>query len=135
MLTNNVILVLSLAVVLWGTMAPIGYEVLTGDRISIGVPFFNTFFVPLMLTLAAALALVPALNWKRSGWSSVKTEIIHALPGALVVSALLWFLTDPQSLTVLVALSLAGLDRADSPAGFVARDREERAPFPWPTGA
>ncbi len=107
MLTNNVILVLSLAVVLWGTMAPIGYEVLTGDRISIGVPFFNTFFVPLMLVLAAALALVPALNWKRSGWSSVKGEIIQALPGALVVSALLWFLTDPQSLTVLVALSLA----------------------------
>ena len=46
MLINNLILIVALAVVLWGTMAPIGYEAVTGGRISIGTPLFNRFFVP-----------------------------------------------------------------------------------------
>ena len=66
MLINNVIMVVSLAVVLWGTLAPIGYEALSGGRISIGTPFFNAFFVPLGLLLLGALAFLPVLNWKRT---------------------------------------------------------------------
>ena len=41
-------------------LAPIGYEALTGGRISIGTPFFNAFFVPLGLLLLAALAFTRA---------------------------------------------------------------------------
>jgi len=107
MLTNNVILVVALAVVLWGTLAPIGYEALTGDKISIGVPFFNLFFVPLMLTLALALVLVPALNWKRTSWRAVRATTLRALPVAAVLGGVSWYLTSPKSAVVLAALILA----------------------------
>jgi cytochrome c-type biogenesis protein CcmF len=107
MLINNVVLVVSLAVVLWGTLAPIGYEAITGDRISIGVPFFNLFFVPLMLALSAAVVLVPVLNWKRTGWRVIKPVFTQSLPLAAVIGALAWFNTDPKSLGVLAALMFA----------------------------
>ncbi len=107
MLLNNVILVISLAVVLWGTLAPIGYEAITGDRISIGVPFFNTFFIPLMLALAAAVAFVPLLNWKRTRWQALKPALTFALPLALIGGGVVWFFTDPKLVTVVFALALA----------------------------
>ena len=62
MLINNVILVVSLAVVLWGTLAPIAYEAVTDAKISVGPPFFNVFYVPLGCALAAVLALLPGIN-------------------------------------------------------------------------
>ena len=107
MLLNNVVLVLALAVVLWGTLAPIGYEALTGDRISIGVPFFNTFFIPLMLALGAALALVPMLNWKRTRWGQWRSALVQALPTAAVVGGGAWYFMQPRLATVLVAIVLA----------------------------
>ncbi len=107
MLINNVILVVSLAVVLWGTLAPIGYEVLTGSRISIGVPFFNMFFVPLMLALAAAVSLVPVLNWKRTRWAAIKPAFAYALPLAVVGGGLTLYFTEPRLVMVALALMLA----------------------------
>ena len=107
MLVNNVILVVSLAAVMWGTLAPIGYEALTGDRISIGVPFFNTFFVPLMLLLALAVVLVPVLNWKRTPLQKLKSTLTQALPVALVLGGVWWFVTEPKYASVLAALILA----------------------------
>ena len=43
---NNVVLVSSMVIILWGTLAPIGYEVINGNLYSIGKPFFDFFFVP-----------------------------------------------------------------------------------------
>jgi cytochrome c-type biogenesis protein CcmF len=107
MLINNVILVVSLAVVMWGTLAPIGYEAISGGRISIGVPFFNMFFVPLMLLLGVAVALVPVLNWKRTPWQSLKRTLTAALPVSATLGGVWWYTTDPKSAGVLAALIIA----------------------------
>jgi len=107
MLINNVVLVVALAVVLWGTLAPIGYEAITSDRISIGPPFFDLFFVPLMLLLGLALGLVPLLNWKRTRWEALRDVVRFALPLAFVIAALVWFVTEPKVAYVLVAIAFA----------------------------
>ena len=66
-LWNNILLVIAMALVLLGTLYPLAYEAVTGgDKISVGVPYFNYGFVPLMLMLAVALGMVPILRWKRS---------------------------------------------------------------------
>ena len=44
-------------------------------KISVGVPYFNAGFVPLMLLLAAALGVAPALNWKRTRGDRVFSEL------------------------------------------------------------
>ena len=67
LLTNNLLLVLALAVVLIGTLYPLAYEAATGgEKLSVGPPYFNRVFVPLALVLAAALAVAPIARWKRT---------------------------------------------------------------------
>ncbi len=107
MLLNNVALVIALMVVLWGTLYPIGYQAVTGDHISVGPPFFNRFFVPLMLALTAALAVVPVLNWKKTSVAKVRGTVAVLLPVAVVVTGIVWFIADYRSLGVLTALALA----------------------------
>jgi len=106
MLINNVILVVSLAVVLWGTLAPIAYEAVTDAKISVGPPFFNAFYVPLGCALAAVLALLPGINWKRTDVSRLRPILLAALWG-LLVAVLVWFVLDPASLIVASAAGLA----------------------------
>ena len=105
-LINNVILVVSLAVVLWGTLAPIAYEAVTDAKISVGPPFFNAFYVPLGCALAAVLALLPVINWKRTDVARFRPVLFAGL-GGLLVAVLVWFVLDPASLTVATAVGLA----------------------------
>ena len=58
LLVNNVLLVVAMAVVLLGTLYPLAYEWLTGGgKISVGPPYFNAIFIPLMAVLASRLGL------------------------------------------------------------------------------
>jgi cytochrome c-type biogenesis protein CcmF len=67
LLVNNIIFVVAMTFVLLGTLYPLAYEALTGgDKISVGVPYFNAGFVPLMLLLSLFLGALPALQWKRT---------------------------------------------------------------------
>lgn len=127
MLINNVILVVSLAVVLWGTLAPIGYEALTGGRISIGTPFFNAFFVPLGLLLLAALAFLPVLNWKRTR-TEVLVGVYQAMAIAGVLGVCVWFVLDPASIVVAAAVALAAWVVLTHVKQLVLRLRRGRPP-------
>jgi cytochrome c-type biogenesis protein CcmF len=76
LLVNNILLVISMALVLLGTLYPLAYEVVTdGGKASVGPPYFNFFFVPLMLILAAALGIAPVLNWKRTPVERIYREL------------------------------------------------------------
>ncbi len=84
LLINNALLVIAAAFVLYGTLYPLAYEVISGGgKISVGVPFFNFGFVPLMLVLAGFLAAVPLLQWKRSDrqrlWRGLRMALILAV--------------------------------------------------------
>ena len=97
LLVNNLLLVVAMAVVLLGTLYPLAYEALTGgDKISIGPPWFNRFFVPLMLAAAVALGVGPFLGWKRSGFTRLRRRLA-------------WCFGASVALAVLVALLLEGL--------------------------
>jgi cytochrome c-type biogenesis protein CcmF len=62
---NNVLLTTGCATVLIGTLYPLGLEALMGDKISVGAPYFNLTFVPLMLPLLLVVPFGPLLAWKR----------------------------------------------------------------------
>jgi cytochrome c-type biogenesis protein CcmF len=62
---NNLLLTTACATVLIGTLYPLGLEALTGAKISVGAPYFNATFGPLMLALLIALPFGPLLAWKR----------------------------------------------------------------------
>ena len=62
---NNLFLTTACATVFIGTLYPLALEVLTGDKISVGAPFFNLTFAPLFVPLLIAVPFGPLLAWKR----------------------------------------------------------------------
>ncbi|MEM6711453.1 MAG: heme lyase CcmF/NrfE family subunit [Pseudomonadota bacterium] len=62
---NNLFLSVSTATILLGTLYPLLLEALTNEKISVGPPFFNLTFGPLMIPLLLAVPFGPVLAWKR----------------------------------------------------------------------
>ena len=71
LLLNNLLLTTAAATVLLGTLYPLVLEGINGSKISVGPPYFNATFVPLMVPLVAALAVGPLLSWKRADLAGV----------------------------------------------------------------
>jgi cytochrome c-type biogenesis protein CcmF len=65
LLGNNVVLIVAAGSVLLGTLYPLILEGLNLGKISVGPPYFNTVFVPLMLLLALFLGAGPMARWKQ----------------------------------------------------------------------
>jgi len=63
-LINNVLLMCALTVVFLGTFYPLVIDALTDDMISVGPPYFNITFAPLMVGVAALMAIGPLLRWR-----------------------------------------------------------------------
>ncbi|MEO1205720.1 MAG: heme lyase CcmF/NrfE family subunit [Pseudomonadota bacterium] len=83
---NNVLLTTATATVLIGTLYPLALEGVTGDKISVGAPYFNMTFVPLMLPLLAALPFGPFLAWKRGDLQGAGERLaIAALVGVIAI--------------------------------------------------
>src|SRR6201747_805961 len=62
---NNILLAAATATVLLGTLFPLIRQAMTGEAISVGPPYFNLTFAPLMAALAILLPAGPLLAWKR----------------------------------------------------------------------
>ncbi|MEM6708571.1 MAG: heme lyase CcmF/NrfE family subunit [Pseudomonadota bacterium] len=115
MLVNNLLLVVSLAAVLYGTLHPLIYEALSGgQKSSVGAPYFNAVFVPLMVLLALALGTAPVLRWKDTStgllWQSLRWVALAAVGLGLVVpwvvtGALAWQVVLTVALGLWIALS------------------------------
>ena len=76
LLVNNLILVVSAASVFLGTLFPMVYQALTDDLISIGPPYFNAIFVPLMALLALVLGVGPISRWKKTSGRYLSTQLL-----------------------------------------------------------
>jgi cytochrome c-type biogenesis protein CcmF len=87
---NNVLLSTACATVLVGTLYPLALEGITGEKISVGPPFFNMTFVPLMLPLLFAMPFGPLLAWKRGDLRGAAQRLLFA--GILAVVVAIWAL-------------------------------------------
>jgi cytochrome c-type biogenesis protein CcmF len=76
LLVTNLILVVSAASVFLGTLFPMVYQALTDDLISIGPPYFNAIFVPLMALLALVLGVGPISRWKKTSGRYLSTQLL-----------------------------------------------------------
>ncbi len=88
LLLNNLLLATATAVVLLGTLYPLLLEAVTGDKISVGPPFFNATFVPLMIPLVIAMAIGPMLPWKRGDLAKALPKLWLAALAAVVAAGL-----------------------------------------------
>ena len=85
LLTNNVLLVVAAASVLLGTLFPMIFQALTGKLISIGPPYFNAIFIPLMIPLIFFMAVGPLSMWKSTSVRSMVTRLSRVAMISLVL--------------------------------------------------
>jgi cytochrome c-type biogenesis protein CcmF len=86
---NNLLLTTACAAVFVGTLYPLALEALTGDKISVGPPFFNLTFAPLIVPLLIAVPFGPLLAWKRGDLPAAAQRLMAAACVALGVTVLL----------------------------------------------
>ncbi len=85
LVVNNLFLATACATVLIGTLYPLALEAVTGAKISVGPPFFNATFVPLMVPLLLLLPFGQVMAWKRGDMGGVAQR----LAGAILISVVL----------------------------------------------
>jgi cytochrome c-type biogenesis protein CcmF len=83
---NNLLLMAACGLVFTGTLYPLALEALTGLKISVGAPFFNITFGPVMVLLTLALPFGPLLPWKRGDLLGVSQRLMAA--GGLALAAM-----------------------------------------------
>ena len=81
---NNLFLTTACATVFVGTLYPLALEAVTGDKISVGAPFFNATFGPLFVPLLIAVPFGPLLAWKRGDLLGVAHRLIGAAAFAVI---------------------------------------------------
>ncbi|HLO78531.1 MAG TPA: heme lyase CcmF/NrfE family subunit, partial [Magnetospirillum sp.] len=92
LLLNNVLMATGAGTVLLGTLYPLFADALQLGKVSVGPPFFNAVFVPLMVPMVLAMAVGPLMSWKRSDLAGVLVRLKIAIGLSLVVVAATWFL-------------------------------------------
>jgi cytochrome c-type biogenesis protein CcmF len=89
LVVNNLLLSCATAAVFIGTLYPLALEALTGDKISVGPPYYNLTFLPIIVPLLLLVPLGPMLSWKRAdAWAAVQ----RLWAAALLSIALAFFL-------------------------------------------
>jgi cytochrome c-type biogenesis protein CcmF len=82
---NNLLLTTACAAVFVGTLYPLALDAITGDKISVGAPFFNLTFAPLIVPLLIAVPFGPLLTWKRGDLLAAAQRLMAAACAALAV--------------------------------------------------
>ncbi len=105
---NNLLLASALATVFLGTLYPMFLDAITGDKVTVGPPYFNATFVPLMVPLLITMAIGPLMPWKRADLGAVLGRLKLALAAAFMIGlGALYFRTDGPVLAILgVALGV-----------------------------
>ncbi|ASK88036.1 heme lyase CcmF/NrfE family subunit [Sphingorhabdus sp. SMR4y] len=105
LVANNLLLSVILALVFIGTLYPLLVEAVTGDKLSVGPPYFNLATGPLALLLVAVMAAGPLLRWRRDNPKTLLNRI--AIPILLTAAALFALALFTTGMSVLALLGLA----------------------------
>ena len=87
LIANNFLLTAATLIVLVGTFYPLGLEVATGARITVGPPYFEATYTPVMAILVACMAAGPLLVWRAGLLPSARTALKAGLVGAGLAGA------------------------------------------------
>ena len=86
LVVNNLLLSVILGIVFVGTLYPLFVEAVSGEKLSVGPPYFNTVAGPLALLLAVLVGIGPLLAWRRDSRPIAKRLSLPALLGAAALA-------------------------------------------------
>ncbi len=104
---NNLFLTTACLTVFVGTLYPLALEALTGEKISVGAPFFNLTFGPLFVALMFVIPFGPLLAWKRGDLFGVAQRLMTAFAIGIVAAAIAFAVEGGQSILAPFGVGLA----------------------------
>ncbi|WMS44411.1 heme lyase CcmF/NrfE family subunit [Acuticoccus sp. MNP-M23] len=131
LIVNNLILSVATGTVLIGTLYPLFLEAVTGDKVSIGPPFYNTTFVPLMLPLVLVMGVGPFLSWKRADIAGVLDRLKFAFLVTVIAALAVWYFDTKGPVLAVIAVAFAVWLVTATVIEWADRVQLFRAPLPW----
>jgi cytochrome c-type biogenesis protein CcmF len=126
---NNLLFAAGCATVFLGTLYPLINDAMGGTKVSVGPPYFNMTFVPLMLPMLAALGLGPLLSWKRGDLGAALARLKFAFLFTVIVAVATAYLTIGGPVMSVVGMGLAAWLFGSVVAEWGGRVQLFRAPF------
>jgi cytochrome c-type biogenesis protein CcmF len=126
---NNLFLTSACATVFVGTLYPLALEGLTGDKISVGPPFFNATFGPLFIPLMLVMPFGPLLGWKRGDILSAAQRLLAAAMLSAVAIAAAFALEHHGPVLAPFGVGIAIFVMAGAVTDIVERTMILRIPF------
>src|SRR6187551_80825 len=131
---NNLFLTTACATVFTGTLYPLALEALTGEKISVGAPFFNLTFGPLFVPLLLVVPLGPLMPWKRGDLAGAAQRLIAAAALGVIVIAASFAVTAGGPVLAPFGIGLAAFVMAGAVTDFIERTGLLRGPFATAVG-
>jgi cytochrome c-type biogenesis protein CcmF len=107
LLLNNLLLCFAVTVVFFGTLYPLALQSLTGERITVGAPYFAMLFAPAFVALLALVPLGPRLAWRNDNLAQALRTLALAAGVALVAGIVVLAFAIPRSLAAAGSFALA----------------------------
>lgn len=85
---NNLLLATATATVFLGTFYPLLMDAFTGDKISVGAPYFDLTFAPIMSVLILFMGAAPLLKWQADSLDKLKRFGLISLTGSVIIIGL-----------------------------------------------
>jgi len=126
LILNNLLLCTLAATVLLGTLYPLFLDLTTGNKVSVGPPFFNVTFVPICAPLFAALCVGPFLNWKRAELWPALVRLRAAFAVSVIAAIVAAAAVDGRATLAAIAFGFGVWLIAGSLTEFIGRARRSR---------
>jgi cytochrome c-type biogenesis protein CcmF len=107
LVVNNLLLSTACATVFLGTLYPLFLDALGGGSVSVGPPYFNATFAPIMAGLVVVMAVGPMLAWKRGDLAGALQRLKFAFGGCVAVAVAVWALTRSGPIMAPLGMALA----------------------------
>ena len=127
LLTNNVLLVVACATVLLGTLYPLLIDALGIGKISVGPPYFNAVFVPVMAPVLFLMGVAPFARWKEASIPEITRAVRWAMIAAAVVAIALPLVYGQWTALTALGILLAAWVTFTTLTAFVQRVQHTRA--------
>jgi cytochrome c-type biogenesis protein CcmF len=126
---NNLLMSTAAATVLLGTLYPLFLDVLELGKVSVGAPFFNATFVPLMMPLILVAGVGPMLAWKRGDLVGALQRLKFAALATLAIAIFTAWLTWGMEVLGVAGVTIAAWLACATIAEFADRIRLGRIPL------
>ena len=107
LLANNILLVAACSIVFIGTFYPLFVDVATGERLSIGAPYFNLVFPFFVLPLLLFLAPATTTPWRRGEVVGILRRMAPAALAATAAAVIAAWAASPRSVAAIAAFAFA----------------------------